>query len=154
MSLRRLAADAVGYLVHDLSPTLRPTLRGLYQAHLRRVRGVQALIDLNLADPKNHLAVVHSFGRKVLTAGMSATLHGESSTVALNGIPGTTPVEKAEFQVRVLGVVGQQAEVELRLVEPGNPDRVVLPFGSTVLTPGRRVTLEGLEVALQANPKR
>lgn len=149
-----LIREAVGYLAHDLMPTLRPTLRGLYQVHLRRVRGTQVLLDLNLADPKNHLAVVHSFGQKVLTAGMSATLHGESSTVALNGVPGTILLERAEFQVRVLGVIEQQAEVELRLVEPGNPDRVVLLFGSTVLTPGRRTTLEGLEVALQANPKR
>lgn len=67
--------------------------------------------------------------------------------------PTLTPTIRGEFQVRVIGVHRNAVEIELRIVEPGNPDRSLFSFGSKVISPGKTITLNGLESVINFQPR-
>lgn len=66
--------------------------------------------------------------------------------------PSLNPNVSGVFQVRLIGVVNNTAEIELRIVEPESKN-VIKSFGSKAITPGRTITLEGLESKVNFLPK-
>ena len=67
-------------------------------------------------------------------------------------IPELSPSVTGNFQVRVIGIVRNAVEIELRIVDP-ETKQVLKSFGSKVITPGRTITLEGLESKINFLPK-
>lgn len=66
-------------------------------------------------------------------------------------IPSTNPNVSGLFQVRLIGIVNNIAEIELRIVEPETKD-VLKSFGSKAITIGKTITLEGLESRINFLP--
>ena len=64
--------------------------------------------------------------------------------------PALSPNITGKFQVRLIGLNHGAAEIELRIVdENGNS---LKSFGSKVISPGRTITLEGLESKINFLP--
>lgn len=66
--------------------------------------------------------------------------------------PTLVPNVKGVFQVRLIGVHRNACEIELRVVDPDS-HACLKSFGSKVISPGKTITLEGLESTVNFLPR-
>lgn len=66
--------------------------------------------------------------------------------------PTLNPSVSGLFQVRVIGILRDAVEIELRIVDK-DTKASLKSFGSKVIGPGKTITLEGLESKINFLPK-
>lgn len=140
--------EAKEFVVHDIAPTLNPTLRGLFQVRLLGLYRNHGELQVSLVNEKRE--VLKGFGSSVVPAGGAVVIDSFSSI--LNMVEGAAPM-KAFFQAWIIGINKEhtEAEISLRLVDESRNE--LLNFGSVLRKVGGTITLEGMEITVNILPK-
>lgn len=133
--------EAKEFMVHDVAPTLSPTLSGLFQVKLLGLYRNHAELQVNIVNKSRE--VLKGFGSNVVPAGGAVVIDNFSSV--LNLAENAHPVT-AFFQAWVIGIDKEstEAEISLRLVDEDRKE--LLNFGSITKKIGETIVLEGMDI--------
>ena len=140
--------EAKEFVVHDIAPTLSPSINGLFQVRLMGLFRNHGELQVNLVNVKRE--VLKGFGSNVVPAGGAVIIDNFSSLLHL--VKGAPP-QQAYFQAWIIGINKEntEAEISLRLVDENRKE--LLNFGSAVKRIGETITLEGMEITVNILPK-
>ena len=138
-----LIEEAKEFMVHDIAPTLNPTVQGLFQVRLNGLYRRHAELCVNLVNER--CEVVKGFGVAAVPVGGAVIIDQFSSLLHL--VEGTPPVD-AFFQAWLIGVNESHTEAELSLRLVDSDRKELKNFGSTMRGVGGTITLQGMDITV------